>query len=129
MDAFDSDVLIYAANGERSGRKIAALLAAPDSVEGCIGSVLLLPEVLSHPIRSGKEHESRALQLLLGRLSLKAVDFETALLATTLGAKYRLRAADAVHLATAILWGAERFHTNNRKDFGPHIEEIEVVLP
>jgi len=128
VDAFDSDVLIYAANGEPSGRKIEALLVAPNSVESCIGSVLLLPEVLSHPIGSGKEHESRALQLLLGRLSLKAVDVETALLATTLGAKYRLRAADAVHLATAILWGAERFHTNNRKDFGPHIEEIEVVL-
>ena len=30
--------------------------------------------------------------------------------------------------ATAIVWGAARFHTNNSKDFGPHIIEIEIVL-
>ena len=26
-----------------------------------------------------------------------------------------LKAADAIHLATAVIWGAERFHTNNRE--------------
>jgi predicted nucleic acid-binding protein len=45
------------------------------------------------------------------------------------GAKYRLRAADAIHLATAVVWGADRFHTNNRRDFGPHVTEVEVVHP
>jgi predicted nucleic acid-binding protein len=45
------------------------------------------------------------------------------------GAKYRLKAADAIHLATAVVWGAERFHTSNRRDFGPHVTEVEVVHP
>ncbi len=29
----------------------------------------------------------------------------------------------------AVVWGAERFYTHNTKDFGPHITEIEVVVP
>jgi predicted nucleic acid-binding protein len=40
-----------------------------------------------------------------------------------------LRAADAFHLATAVLAGADRFVTNNRRDFGPSITEIEIVYP
>jgi predicted nucleic acid-binding protein len=60
---------------------------------------------------------------------LKPVDREVAEAAMAFGAKYRLRAADAIHLATAVVWGAERFHTNNRRDFGPHVTEVEVVHP
>ena len=47
----------------------------------------------------------------------------------TLGAKYGLRAADAVHLATTITAGADRFLTSNHKDFGDRISEIDVVHP
>ncbi len=50
-------------------------------------------------------------------------------IATSLAAAHRLRAADAVHLATAVAAGADRFITNNRRDFGPSITEIEVVYP
>jgi len=50
-------------------------------------------------------------------------------LSVTLGAKYGLRAADAVHLATAITAGADRFLTSNHKDFGDRISEIDVVHP
>ena len=40
-----------------------------------------------------------------------------------------LRAADAVHLATAVAMGAKRFITNNRRDFGPGIAEVDVTYP
>ena len=125
-DAFDSDVLIYAANGLPGGATIAALV---QSQEEPIGSVVLLPETLSKPIRREDDVEELALIKLLNHFELKVVDQEIADSATTLGAKYGLRAADAIHLATAVVWGADRFHTNNRKDFGPHITEVEVVWP
>ena len=46
-----------------------------------------------------------------------------------MAATHRLRAADAFHLATAVVAGADRFITNNRRDFGPSITEIEIVYP
>jgi len=49
--------------------------------------------------------------------------------ATTLASEYRLRAADAVHLATAVIVGADRFVTNNRRDLPASISEIEVTYP
>jgi predicted nucleic acid-binding protein len=129
MDAFDANMLIYAAQNDPRGVAVDALLREPDSTTTCIGSTMLVPEVLSPPIRRDLEHELHRLQELLARLELKSVDHETADLAAELGAKYKLRAADAVHLATAVIWGAERFHTNNSKDFGQQIDEIEIVLP
>lgn len=104
MDAFDADVLIYAAVPEHDlGRPVRALFPA-GPVEGSgevagIGSVLLLP------------------------------DESTAELATALGASYGLRAADAVHLATAVGAGADRFLTNNRTNFTKSITEIDITYP
>jgi predicted nucleic acid-binding protein len=57
------------------------------------------------------------------------VDPFTSEVATTLASEYRLRAADAVHLATAVAVGADRFVTNNRRDFPASISEIEVTYP
>jgi predicted nucleic acid-binding protein len=125
-DAFDSDVLIYAANGEISGLQVRALLETSGEF---LGSVVLLPEMISNPIRTGNQIELAALERLLTRIDLKDVDHEIAEGSAMLAAKYGLKAADAIHLATAVVWGAERFHTNNRKDFGPHITEVEVVWP
>lgn len=130
MDAFDADVLIYAgAAGHPLGKRVRALFpVAPDSVAG-IGSVLLLPEVLAKPMRDGSAQEVAALAGLLGRLDLRSVDPVTAEVATTLASSYRLRAADAVHLATAVVFGADRFITNNRRDFPVSISEIDVTYP
>lgn len=134
MDAFDADVLIYAAvPGHALGRRVLALLpdkpvtaAAPPAG---IGSVLLLPELLSKPMRDEAEAELLALGALLARLELRPVDEATAELAVALGASYRLRAADAVHLATAVGGGAARFLTNNQRDFPTTIKEIDVTYP
>jgi predicted nucleic acid-binding protein len=46
-----------------------------------------------------------------------------------LAAKYRLRAADATHLATAVNLGADRFITNNQRDFPRSIVEVQVTYP
>jgi predicted nucleic acid-binding protein len=132
MDAFDADVLIYAAiAGHALGRRVVALFRPgedPGKPVG-VGSLLLLPEVLSKPVREGSQDEVALLGSLLARLDLRAVDRDTADLATTLGASYRLRAADAVHLATAVHMGADRFITANTRDFGRDIADVTVTYP
>ena len=138
MDAFDADVLIYAAAPDHElGRRIRPLFRhdvrldsdADSVVIAGVGSVLLVPELLTKPTREMAEAELIELAALLGRLTLLPVDMATASLATALGASYRLRAVDAVHLATAVLAGADRFLTNNAKDFPKSISEIEIVYP
>jgi len=131
MDAFDADALIYAAvAGHPLGQRVAALFqpAAPATTVGT-GSVLLLPEILSKPLRDGATDEVRILAGLLARLDLRPVDRATAELAAALAARYRLKAADATHLATAVSMGADRFITNNQRDFPATIAEIDVTYP
>lgn len=134
MDSFDADVLIYAATpGHPFGRRVRALFpaeatATTGSVAG-IGSVLLIPELLVKPMRDGADAEIEALAALLGRLDLRPVDEALAELAAVLGATYRLRAADAVHLATAVAAGADRFVTNNSSDFSKAITEVAITHP
>lgn len=94
-----------------------------------IGSVLLLPELLSKPIRDRRSSEISTLEGLLARLDLRPLDQATAELATALGAAHGLRAADAVHLATAVGAGADRFVTNNHRHLPRSITEIEVTYP
>jgi predicted nucleic acid-binding protein len=77
----------------------------------------------------GATEEVGLLAALLGRLDLYDVDRSIADAASAFGAKYRLRAADAVHLATAVHVGADRFITNNSRDFPKSIGEIEIVYP
>jgi predicted nucleic acid-binding protein len=132
MDSFDADVLIYAAvAGHELGRRVRALfpVAPLEGSRAGVGSVLLVPELLIKPLRENATDEIKELSALLGRLDLLATDAATAELATALGAAYGLRAADAVHLATAVGAGADRFLTNNRSDFPKAIREIDVIYP
>lgn len=132
MDAFDADVLIYAAaDGHPLGKRVRSLFRAgtAEQPDVGIGSVLLLPELLSKPLRAGETSQVNALSDLLGRLDLRPTDEATADLATSLGASYGLRALDAAHLATAVVAGADRFITNNRRDFAKTITEIDVTYP
>lgn len=132
-DAFDADVLIYAAeDGHPLGRRIGALvegrLAGGEASAG-IGSILLLPEVMSKSLDEGRHTEAVKLSVLLSYLDLQPVDTPTADKATTFRSQYGLKTVDAVHLATAVQAGADRFITNNRRDFSSRIEEIDVVFP
>jgi predicted nucleic acid-binding protein len=134
VDAFDADVLIYAAApGHPLGRRVAALFSSgPPGRSGPrdgVGSVLLLPEIMAKPLRDGDVAVVRTLGGLLARLDLRPVDRATAELATVLAARYRLRAADATHLATAVGMGAKRFITNNKRDFSQAIAEIDITYP
>jgi predicted nucleic acid-binding protein len=131
MDAFDADVLIYAAvAGHPVGRRVAALFdATAAGVLAGAGSVLLLPEVLGKPLRDGAAEEVQILAGLLARLDLRPVDRATAELATALCGRYRLRGADATHLATAVGLGADRFITNNRRDFQRTIRDVAITYP
>src|SRR5260370_41139400 len=118
MDCFDADALIYAAiPGHPLGQRVAALFkrAGPGAPAGA-GSVLLLPEGLSKPLRDGPPDEVRFLAGLLARLDLRPVDRATAELATALSSRYRVRAAGATHLATAVGVGADRLIPNSRAD-------------
>ena len=134
MDAFDADVLIYAAvPGHALGRRVRALFPYDPVVRTApparVGSVLLLPELLAKPMRDEAEGELLTLSALLARLDLRPVDEATAELAVALGATYGLPATDAVHLATGVGAGADRFLTNNQRDFRPTISEIDVTYP
>ncbi|GAA2183658.1 hypothetical protein GCM10009785_28190 [Brooklawnia cerclae] len=129
MTAFDADVIIYAAaKGHPLGTRVAALFAGADPVG--TGSVLLLTEVLTKPMRNDpNSDETATLISLLSRLELHPFDEATARLALALAISYGLHAADAAHLATAVASGADRFLTNNHKDFPQTITEIDVVYP
>lgn len=130
MDAFDADVLIYAAApGHPLGDPVRAIFEAIRSGPVGVGSMLLVPEVLTRPSRAKHDDEIDALKRLLSRLDLHELDQATATLAAGLAAEYRLRLADAVHLATAVQVGATRFVTANRQAFGDRIVEIDIVHP
>lgn len=133
MDAFDADVLIYAATGEPLGDGVRALFPedlerGPTDTVG-IGSVALIPETLPKPRRNGADRELVALRAMLTRLDLRPVDESIADLANDVATAYGLRAIDAIHLATATFARADRFITNNRRDFPKSIAEIEIVYP
>lgn len=132
MDAFDSNVVIYAASGHRLGRPIRSLFSAVDQSRGevaGVGSVLLATEVLAKPMAEGAEDELSELGALLARLELRPVDHRTAGVATSMMARYRLRTVDAVHLATAVVAGAERFITNDLRDYSDRISEVAITHP
>lgn len=134
MDAFDADVLIFAASPDHPLRsKVLALFphepVDDDAAPVGVGSTLLYPELFSKPLRLRATSELDALTELVGRLELHPLDDSTAKLAATLGAAYSLRAADAVHLATAVAAGADRFLTNNRRHFPQTITEVDVTYP
>ncbi|MFN2486610.1 MAG: type II toxin-antitoxin system VapC family toxin [Acidimicrobiia bacterium] len=130
MDAFDADVLIYACvPSHELGRRIRALFPAGAHELAGVGSVLLIPELLTKPLRNRMSDELNELGALLARLSLRPVDLSTARLATSLAASYGLNAIDAVHLACAVAASADRFVTNNVKDFPKSIVEIDITYP
>lgn len=134
MDAFDADVLMYAASPQHPlGRRVRALFPVappgPEDAPAGVGSVLLIPELLTKPTREDASHELDDLAALLGRLELRPVDQFVAELAVALGARYGLRAIDAVHLSTAVTAGADRFITNNSDDFARSITEVDVTYP
>jgi predicted nucleic acid-binding protein len=130
VNAFDADVLIYAVQaGQPWASRVRALFPADSEATVGMGSLILMPEVLSRPKRRQEHEEVRELTWLLSRLELLPLDLPTADLSVALAVMYGLKAADAVHLATAVNAGADRFVTNNQRDFPKTISEIEIAYP
>ena len=91
---------IYAAVPDHPlGRRVRTLFTSePTAVTGAvagIGSVLLIPELLTKPLRDNMQPELEALTILLARLDLRPTDEAVAQIGAALGAAYGLRAADA----------------------------------
>ena len=133
MDAFDTDVLIYATSRDHPFRTsilntVHATAAMAGGIGG-LGSIMLIPELLNKPLRRQANDDVVAIRRLLERLELIGVTEDIAADAAVLAGRYHLRTVDAVHLATASSLGADRFITNNRKDFGKHIAEVAVTYP
>lgn len=133
VDAFDADVHIYAAVPEHPlGRRVRALFEAGGAEaadRSRVGSVLLIPELISKPLWDGATEELEDLGAMLARVELRPADVTTAELAAAFGATYSLSAADAIHLATGVQAGADRFVTNSRSDFPRSITEIDITYP
>jgi len=129
--AFDADALIYAATpGHAMGRRVSRIFndVAPELAG--VGSVLLANEVLPKPLHANLySAEAQQLRRMLAQLELFPVEQSTSTLAVELAIKYGLKTVDAIHLATAIIADADRFLTNNRKDFPKTIAEVEIVYP
>jgi len=132
MFAFDSDALVYATQaGNPLGDLVAELFEVDAEITPIvgIGSVVLIPETLIYPTRHGAVSEVTRLLSFYRRLDLIPVSEPIASRAVALGAKYGLKAMDAIHLATAITTGASAFLTNNKKDFPRTITEITIKYP
>lgn len=127
MNAFDTDMVILASKGDPRGSVLNDAVAGrvDDDTPVGIGSVVLLTEALA--LGSSTPHSLR-LRKILSALVLVPVDSNIARVAAALRATYRLTTPDALHLATAIVVGADRFVTGNSRDF-TSVKEIPVVFP
>ena len=100
---FDASVIIdFGEERERSMRVVTAFLRRIESNEiEAVGSVLLLPEVLTYTRVNAIEET--VYSDFLAKMQLLPVSEEIAERATDYRVMYNLRTADAVHLATAII--------------------------
>jgi predicted nucleic acid-binding protein len=122
--ALDTNIYIYALDEQsefcRSARSIIALLE--QGAEEGMGSVLVLSEIMRKP----------SLDLLktlynLVNHSFMPVTEDIALLASKLYLKYpKIKSYDELHVASAIIHGAETFYTNDKDILEAGITEIEI---
>ena len=97
-------------------------------INGLTSTITLL-EVLVHPLKSGNEslaEKYREVLLYSENLITFGVTNEVSEKAANLRAKYLLKTPDAIQIATGILYGAEKFLTNDpvlRK-----VTEIQVLV-
>jgi predicted nucleic acid-binding protein len=89
-----------------------------DGLQRAVVSSLAISELLVPRFRIGDQNGARAMEnrtYALPNLAVLPVERATAVRAAELRAEYGLRLVDAIHLATAILAGADGFLTNDRQ--------------
>ncbi|MEP7010589.1 MAG: type II toxin-antitoxin system VapC family toxin [Acidobacteriota bacterium] len=126
----DSMVFVYHLEGSREfGAAAGALLEAAE-LGRCrlAASALALLEILVVPKRMGRGDLCRRYRDLLEsfpNLDFHELDGDTAEKAAELRARYDLRTPDAIHLATALAAGAEKFASEDRRL--RKVKELAVV--
>jgi len=93
-----------------------------------ITSALTLTELLTAPLRQGDEalaDEYRRLLTTFPNLTVVPIETEVAEVAARLRGRYRIRTPDALHLATAVVTGADAFVTTDARLF--RVTEVEIV--
>lgn len=92
-----------------------------------ISSIILLPEVLTHPVRQGRNDLVRNYrQILVTTIHLFDVNRSIAERATDLRARYNLRTPDALHVATALISSCDAILTNDNGM--KRVREIRVLV-
>jgi toxin FitB len=115
----DSNILIYAANGSDS--EIQTLVTAEDSAISCISKI----EV--YGFTHLKPEEEAALDVIFARLIIHAVGDSVVERAILLRRERRMRLADAIIAATALVHQVPLV-TRNTEDF-KHIESLILIDP
>jgi len=93
------------------------------------GSVIILTEVLVHPVHKGKtalENEYRDLLQSSRNFELIPIDAEIAARASELRSRHNLRTPDALQIAAVLSVGCEAFLTNDKKL--RHIDELKIII-
>ncbi|MBI2050934.1 MAG: PIN domain-containing protein, partial [Parcubacteria group bacterium] len=127
----DSVVFIYLLEGNReywSRAKRALEAVEQGSVPAVIASIGMV-ELLTGPKKQGRFDLARQYREYLGsfpNLVIKNMNESVVELASDLCARHNIRTVDAIHVATAIDFGAEKFITNDKGL--KKIKEINVSL-
>jgi predicted nucleic acid-binding protein len=127
----DTSVFIYHIE-ERASFAEPAGVAMDELARGAfvgVTSVLTLMEIAVKPLQLGRPDVAEEYEMLLANypnLTVAAVDRPTARRAAELRARYRLRPADALQVATGLEQRATAFLTNDR-DLR-RVSEIDVLL-
>jgi hypothetical protein len=120
MFVLDTNILIsYAAGDEKVSSFIFQALEESNRI---FISAISVIEFLSFPKLPAKDKEF--FSLLLQELSIMPLDFEHAVMAGQIRAKYRMKLADSVVAATAVL--AKSLLVSRDRDF-KKIKEIETI--
>jgi len=94
-----------------------------------ITSTVTLLEVLVHPLKTRNKElaeQYREILLFSGGLTTYEIQHSTSERAALLRAKYTIKAPDALQVAVGILYGAEKFVTNDPQL--KKIKEIDVII-
>ena len=116
----DTAVFIYhfEAHPTYLGLTTAVLNNVQSGVQQGVISTVLLMELTVHPWRSKQPNAARQYEALLvnfPNLLMADITRETARKAAQLRAKYNIRPADALHVATALVNGATAFVSNDKQ--------------
>ena len=129
--ALDSSIFIYHLEDHPRYAPLTEMIfnALEKGTNKGITSCLTLLEILTKPKADGLSHVARDYEYYLTtfpNLTFYEMGLEVARKASDLRASQRIKAPDAIQLATAILYGATAFLTNDR--IFERVKDINVLI-